>query len=69
MSRGLGDVYKRQLITSAPEGKRLAETAVELEARLTAKAMRILLGLLRLAVTQRPPVYQSTVLNLSLIHI
>ena len=51
------------LITSAPEGKRLAETAVELEARLTAKAMRILLGLLRLAVTQRPPVYQSTVLN------
>ncbi len=51
------------LITSAPEGKRLAETAVELEARLTAKAMRILLGLLRLAVTQRPPVHQSTVLN------
>jgi hypothetical protein len=51
------------LITSIPEGKRVAEMARELEARLTAKAMRMLLGLLRLAVTQRPPTYDATVLN------
>lgn len=52
------------LITALPDGKRVAEVAREIEARLTAKAMRMLLGLLRLAVTQRPPTY-----DLSLIHI
>jgi hypothetical protein len=46
-----------------PEGKRVAEVAREIEARLTAKAMRMLLGLLRLTVTQRPPTYDPTVLN------
>jgi hypothetical protein len=51
------------LVTSIPEGKRVGDLARELEARLTAKAMRMLLGLLRLAVTQRPPTYDATVLN------
>jgi hypothetical protein len=51
------------LITAPPEGKPVADVAREIEARLTAKAMRMLLGLLRLAVTQRPPTYDPTVLN------
>ncbi|MEW6339790.1 MAG: hypothetical protein AB1704_03750 [Pseudomonadota bacterium] len=51
------------LITALPDGKRVAEVAREIEARLTAKAMRMLLGLLRLAVTQRPPTYDPAVLN------
>jgi Arc/MetJ-type ribon-helix-helix transcriptional regulator len=51
------------LVTALPEGKRVAEMAREIEARLTAKAMRMLLGLVRLAVTQRPPTYDPTVLN------
>ncbi|MEF9387324.1 hypothetical protein V4890_17120 [Ralstonia solanacearum species complex bacterium KE056] len=51
------------LITSVPKGQPIGESAGELEARLTAKAMRILLCLLRLAVTQRPPVYRANVLN------
>jgi hypothetical protein len=51
------------LVTALPEGKRVAEMAREIEARLTAKAMRMLLGLVRLAVTQRPPAYDPAVLN------
>ncbi|PXX27177.1 hypothetical protein FPJ27_20850 [Burkholderia sp. MS455] len=51
------------LVTAAPPGKPIAEAAGELEARLTAKSMRLLLGMLRLAVTGNPPVYQPAVLD------
>ncbi|MDF3832812.1 hypothetical protein P3W85_07615 [Cupriavidus basilensis] len=51
------------LIAGVPAGDQAAARARELEARLTARAMRMLLGLLRLAVTQRTPAYDPTVLD------
>ncbi|KJK22057.1 hypothetical protein UB46_23335 [Burkholderiaceae bacterium 16] len=51
------------LIAGVPSGDRAPAQARELEARLTARAMRMLLGLLRLAVTQRTPAYDPAVLD------
>ncbi|RXV72484.1 hypothetical protein D1006_09100 [Burkholderia stabilis] len=51
------------LVTAAPPGKPIGEAAGELEARLTAKSMRLLLGMLRLAVTGNRPIYQPAVLD------
>ena len=51
------------LVTAAPPGHAIAEAANELEARLAAKSMRMLLGLLRLAVTGNPPAYHRAVLD------
>ncbi|VWD41329.1 hypothetical protein [Burkholderia lata] len=51
------------LVTAAPPGKPIGDAAGELEARLTAKSMRVLLGLLRLAVTGNPPAYHPGVLD------
>ncbi|MGO4325491.1 hypothetical protein AB4Z48_06680 [Cupriavidus sp. 2TAF22] len=51
------------LIAGVPAGDQAPAQARELEARLTARAMRMLLGMLRLAVTQRTPAYDPAVLD------
>lgn len=51
------------LIASVPAGSDAAEEAKALEARLASRAMRMLLGLLRLAVTQRTPAYDPAILD------
>jgi hypothetical protein len=51
------------LIAGAPAGKSSPEQAREVEARLAARAMRMLLGLLRLTITQRTPAYDPAVLD------
>jgi hypothetical protein len=51
------------LVTAALPGQAIADASSELEARLTAKSMRMLLGLLRLAVTGNPPTYHRAVLD------
>jgi hypothetical protein len=51
------------LSAGVPAGDQAPAQARDLEARLTARAMRMLLGLLRLGVTQRTPAYDPAVLD------
>ena len=51
------------MIAGVPAGEDAAAQARTLEGRLAARAMRMLLGLLRLAVTQRTPAYDPAVLD------
>ncbi len=54
------------MVAGGAEGEMSLEQARALESRLTAGVMRLLLGVLRLAVTQRVPAYDEGVLNSSL---